>query len=608
MCGIFGYTGKRNALQLSIEGLKRLEYRGYDSAGIASLQDNHLIVTKQEGRVEALEEAIESLNTEAHVALAHTRWATHGPPTQRNAHPHLDNKQHLALVHNGIIENHQTLRPALLKAGVEFLSDTDTEVVCHLIAMHYHGNILKTLQTVLQLLQGSFAFALLHCDYPDQIIACTHHAPLIIGIGEGETFLASDAHAFASYTRQAVYISDGEIAVLQPDKIELFDRALQPVSYTPVLLNYEHVAASKGVYEHFTRKEIDDQPQALRQALYGRCNQEYGTADFEELMLNDNDLLAVQRILIVACGTSWNAGYLSAYLLEDLARLPTQVEIASEFRYKNPVVPPGTLVIAISQSGETADTIAAVKELKAKGVPVIALCNVAGSSLMRLADSTLLLRAGPEIGVCSTKAFTSQVTVLTLLALKMARMRNMSKADGQNFLQELERLPAVAEGVLTLAPILEKLAVKYADYSNFFFLGRRYMYPTSLEGALKLKEISYINANAYPAGEMKHGPIALISPSCPTLAFCNNSQTFDKMLSNLMEIKARRGPILAFAQSGCEDLESIVDDVVYLPSTIDELATIPASIAAQLFAYYVAKERGADIDHPRNLAKSVTVE
>lgn len=609
MCGIFGYTGKGDALTMALEGLKRLEYRGYDSAGVALLVDGELVVTKRAGKVMALEKAIDGLIHHAHLSLAHTRWATHGPPSERNAHPHLDEGSTLALVHNGIIENYRELRDRLVAGGISFVSDTDTEVVAQLLASHYRGDILKAMQEVLQLLEGSFALALLHRDYPEQIIACTHHAPLIIGLGDEESFLSSDAQAFASYTRDVLYMSDGEIAIIHPTKAELFSAALAPVDRTTVLLTHDIAETSKGAYEHYTLKEIYEQPQALRQALHCRYLEEYGTASFDELTFNTNELLGIQRILLVGCGTSWHAGYLGSYLFEELARLPAQVEIASELRYKNPVVPAGTLVIAISQSGETADTLAAMRELKAKGVPTLALCNVAGSTLSREADCTILLHAGPEIGVCSTKAFTSQVAVLALFAVQMARMRNLSRSEGQHFLAALKEIPDQVTSVLTLAPQIAEVAKKYAHYEEFFFIGRRYMYPTSMEGALKLKEISYVNANAYAAGEMKHGPIALIDSECPTIALCNNRQTFDKLISNMMEIKARHGSIVAFADEKCyHGLEDVVDDLILLPSTTDELAAFPVAVATQLFAYYIAKERGIDVDHPRNLAKSVTVE
>jgi len=446
-----------------------------------------------------------------------------------------------------------------------------------------------------------------HKDYPDQIIAVAHEAPLVIGIGDQEAFISSDPHAFAFYTRQAIYLSNSEIAVIQADKQQVYNTE-HAISKEYFVLEGEVGENSKGEYEHYTLKEIYDQPQAIRNALLSRFLPEYGTALFEELSIKAVDLLTAERILILACGTSWNAGYVASYMLEDIARIPVQVEISSEFRYKNPIVPPGTLVIAISQSGETADTIAAVREVKAKGVHVLALCNVQGSTLTREADDTILLKAGAEIGVCSTKAFTSQVVILSLFTLLMARMRHMSKPDGQEFLTDLLNLPKQVQMVLDQAPVIEAIAKNYASYNDFFYLGRRYMYPTSLEGALKLKEISYINANGYPAGEIKHGPIALINENCPTVASCANQLTYEKLLSNLMEIKARNGKIIAIASETDKHLEDIVDDVIYIPSVRDELAPVLTTVVTQLLAYYIAKERGADIDRPRNLAKSVTVE
>lgn len=607
MCGIFGYVGRKEPIKIVLEGLKRLEYRGYDSAGIAGIKDGKIGYAKEVGKVSVLEEEIQKKGLKLDLAIAQTRWATHGKVTRVNAHPHLDSRNALALVHNGIIENHEVLRRRLKEQGVVFLSDTDTEVIAHLISSYYEGDILKAVQKAVPELKGAYAVALVHQDFPDQIIAIAHECPLVIGIGNHEAFISSDPHAFAFYTRQAIYLSNAEIAVVKADSQQIYN-AEREITKESQLLEESQAVISKGAYEHFTLKEIFEQPQAIRNALLSRFLPEYGTAIFEELNLDSIDLLNVERIAILACGTSWHAGYVGSYIIEDLARIPTQVEISSEFRYKNPIVPPNTLFIAISQSGETADTIAAVKEVKAKGGKVLALCNVQGSTLAREADYTILLKAGKEIGVCSTKAFTSQVIVLSLFALLMARMRHMSKQEGQNFLSALIKLPEQVELILDKAAQTQALAKKYAHYENFFFIGRRYMFPTSLEGALKLKEISYINASGYPAGEMKHGPIALINEECPTVALCANRQTFDKLESNLMEIKARNGKIIAIAEEGQEDIARIADDVVYVPVTLDPLAPVLTTVITQLLAYYVAKERGADIDHPRNLAKSVTVE
>lgn len=608
MCGIFCYIGKQNPVNIVMNGLKMLEYRGYDSAGIAGVKNGKIVHCKEVGKVAMLEKEVTQSKLNLDIAIAQTRWATHGEPSKVNAHPHFDQKYTLALVHNGIIENHEALRKALKAKGVVFVSETDTEVIVHLISDCYKGDFLKAVQEAIPQLKGAYALAVIHKDHPDQIIAVSHQSPLVIGIGKKEAFISSDSNAFVSHTREVVFLADSEIAVVKADKLEIFDTSLEQLSKETQKLSFEVEEISKGEYEHYTLKEIHEQPRTIRNALLSRINEEFGTAIFEELNFDINELLSVQRILILGCGTSWNAGYLAGYMLEDKARIPVEVEISSEFRYKNPVVSPGTLVIAISQSGETADTLAAVRELKAKGAKIIALCNVQGSTLAREADATIFLRAGPEIGVCSTKAFTSQLIVLSLFTLMMARMRHMGKAEGQEFLQALKNLPEQVQQVLDKGKAIEALAKKYANYDNFFFLGRHYMYPTSLEGALKLKEISYINANGYPAGEMKHGPIALINDQCPTVALCANKLTFEKLLSNLMEVKARKGKILAIAEENEKGLDSIADDVIRVPNTIDEVASIPTTVVTQLLAYYIAKERGADIDHPRNLAKSVTVE
>lgn len=608
MCGIFGYVGSRDAKKIVIEGLKRLEYRGYDSAGLAGVQEGEVVFCKEVGKVSSLEKEVNKLNFQIPAAIAQTRWATHGKVTKENAHPHLDMEKALALVHNGIIENHVSLRNDLKAQGYKFISDTDTEVIAHLIASLYNGDLLSAVQKAVKKLKGAFAVALVHRDFPDQIVAIAHESPLVIGIGDREAFLSSDPHAFAFYTRQVMFLSDSEIAVIRRDSLQVY-AADKPIDKESHVLASDHSEVSKGEFEHYTLKEIFEQPQTIRNALLSRFLLDYGNADFEELTFNDVDLLAVERILILACGTSWHAGYVAAYMLEEIARIPVQVEISSEFRYKNPIIPSGTFVIAISQSGETADTIAAVKEVKAKGAKVLAICNVKNSTLVREAHNSIFLKAGAEIGVCSTKAFTSQVVVLSLFTLLMARMRHMNKSEGQNFIQMLLKLPEQVQSVLDQASSISEIAHRYAQYDNFFYVGRRYMFPTCLEGALKLKEISYINANGYPAGEIKHGPIALINENCPTVALCGDQATYDKLLSNLMEIKARNGKVLAIAVNPDKNLESIADDIIYVPaSNGDALSVIPVTVVTQLLAYYIAQKRGSDIDHPRNLAKSVTVE
>lgn len=611
MCGIFAYIGNKNGNKLLIDALKKLEYRGYDSAGMAGIYHGEIICHKVVGKVELLEKELEKEGKTLSPVISHTRWATHGKPSVINAHPHLDAANTLALVHNGIIENHEVLRGMLKKEGVQFKSDTDTEVIAHLVAKFYKGDLLKAVQEAISMLEGAFAIALIHKDHPDQMIAIAHECPLVIGIGHNEGFISSDSRTFLNYTRDVIYLSNREIAVVQTDKVQIYDSSRTPITKQREQLDKDSddfTSFHKGEFEHYTLKEIHEQPNTIRNALLSRFMDDYGTAVFEGFDFDVHELLSVQRIILIGCGTSYHACVLGTYLLEDMARIPSQAEISSEFRYKNPIVPPGSFVIAISQSGETADTVAALRELKAKGAKVLGLCNVHGSTIAREADGCLFLKAGPEIGVCSTKAFTSQVVVLALFSLLMARMRHMNKQDGQIFLQALKLLPTQVEEVLRRSTEIEAIAKKYAKYENFFYIGRRYMYPTCMEGALKLKEISYINANGYPAGEMKHGPIALINEDCPTVALCGNKMTFSKLVSNLMEVKARNGKVIAVAEQGQEGLEDIVDEIIEVPQTIDELAPITAAVATQLLAYYIAKERGANIDQPRNLAKSVTVE
>lgn len=608
MCGIFGYVGPKNGADIAIEGLKKLEYRGYDSAGIAGVSDGKIIFCKEVGKVSVLEKLVKAQKFDLNLAIAQTRWATHGRPSLENAHPHFDTTHSLAIVHNGIIENHEVLREMLKKNGVKFVSETDTEVVAHLISSFYEGDMLVAIQKTIVLLKGSYALAIIHKDYPDQIFGVSFESPLMLGMGEGEAFIASDSNSFACYTRDVVYLTNGEIAIVKCDHFEVYNSEMEQVDKMCLRLSEEVYAIDKGAFDHYTLKEIFEQPETVKYAMLSRVDEEYGTAYFEDLHLDVRTLQAVERILILGCGTSWNAGNVAAYMIEDKARIPVQVEISSEFRYKNPIILPNTLVIAISQSGETADTIAAVREVKAKGARVIALCNVPESTLSREADSTLFLRAGPEIGVCSTKAFTSQVVVLALFTLLMARMKHMDKADGIKFIQALRAIPEQISQVLTQSKKIQEIAQKYSGYENFFFLGRGAMYPTAMEGALKLKEISYINANGYPAGEMKHGPIALINENCPTVALCANHHTFEKILSNLNEVKARGGKVIAIAMKGSEGLDKVTDEVILIPQTTDELAPILTTVVTQLFAYYVSLDRGTDIDQPRNLAKSVTVE
>jgi len=610
MCGIFGYIGPRDAAQICIDGLKALEYRGYDSAGLAGILEGKLRYCKELGKIHALQSAWQKSPEPLPLAIAHTRWATHGKPTAENAHPHFDCTQSVAVVHNGIIENHNTLRSTLEARGITFSSDTDTEVVAQLIQQFYKGDLLEAVQKTLALLKGFWGIAVVHKDHPDVIIAAARENPIAIAHSpeRRETFISSDANAFNESNIEVHFLRNDEVAVIRCDKVAIYDQNAAPIARTGEKLFLEKETVSKNGYEHFMLKEILEQPQTIQQAMHGRFIEDFGTAEFEGFPFSPGEMQAVKRILILACGTSWHAGCLAALMIEDMARIPTHAEVASEFRYRNPIISEETLVIAISQSGETLDTIAAVREVRAKGAKVISLCNVRNSTLTRESDACIFLRAGPEISVCSTKAFTSQLTVLALFSLMMGRLRHMSKTEGQLFLHDLKGLPDLVAKVLRQQNAIQALAQKYAHFEHFYFLGRHYMFVACLEAALKLKEISYLHAIGYPAGEMKHGPIALVDETLVTVALLGNKRTYEKMLSNLTEVKARSGPILAFAPEGSEAIAAIADDVIWLPAIDDALAAIPYSAACQLLAYYIAKERGTEIDQPRNLAKSVTVE
>lgn len=608
MCGIFGYLGPRDAITIALEGIHKLEYRGYDSAGLASIVDGKLVFAKEVGKVERLEEAIAKKEWKSTIAITHTRWATHGKPTQRNAHPHFDREIKCAVVHNGIIENYEALRNLLQKRGITFSSETDTEVISQLIGYLYKGNFLRAVQRALPLLQGAFAISVVHQDHPEEIVCAAKESPLAIGIGQGEMFISSDSSAFLKYTKRAIYLHSSEVAHITEHSVKAYDAHLAPIAKESEDLTAVAEEVTKGNYKHYMLKEIFEQPQTVQNALLSRFSEQFGTAILDGLHFSDEELLKIQRIVILACGTSYHAGLIAAYMFEERARIPVEVQISSEYRYKNPIVQDNTLVIAISQSGETADTLAAMRELREKGAKILGISNVQGSTLAREVDSCLFLRAGPEIGVAASKTFTSQLVVLALLTLRFARMRQMSQQEGKKFIDALVRLPDQIRVILDQEAHIQKIAQKYSSYDNFFFLGRRFMFPTALEGALKLKEIAYVNANGYAAGELKHGPIALINENCATVAFAADSVTYQKLLSNLMEVKARSGPIVAVAPIGSSEIMSAADDVIWLPQTMDELSPLLSSVAGQLFAYYVAQERGTEIDQPRNLAKSVTVE
>jgi glucosamine--fructose-6-phosphate aminotransferase (isomerizing) len=569
MCGIFGYIGKKDPLKECLKGLKKLEYRGYDSSGIAGFKKNNIIVCKEVGKIHSLEKKIElkelSLSS---VIIGHTRWATHGKANEKNAHPHTDEKKILALVHNGIIENFDSIKNFLINKNFAFSTDTDSEVIAQLISYHYKKDILLALHESMKMLKGSFALALLHKNHKNQILAASRESPIAIGFSDEkeEILLSSDPNAFLGRNLNVFYLKNNEVALINNEReISVYNNKKKKISKKIHFLEGINKAPSKEGFEHYMLKEIYEQPITIQKAMLEHFSEDFGTAYFEGLKFSPTELTAVRHILIIACGTSWHAGCIGASMLEDKARIPTHAEIASEVRFKNPIISDDTLVIAISQSGETADTIAAIREVKAKGAKVLGICNVKNSTLTRESHSCIFLKAGPEMSVCSTKAFTSQITILSLFALFMARLRHLSKEEGQKFLKELKKIPKIVKGVINRADEIKELAEKYSKYKHFFYLGRRYMYVTSLEAALKLKEISYLNANAYPAGEMKHGPIALIDNNLPVIAFCSNRQTYDKMINNLMTIKAREAPILALAPNSSSEIEKIVKDVFYLP-------------------------------------------
>ena len=600
MCGIFGYLGQQDALTLCLQGLERLEYRGYDSTGVAGITSKGKIaLCKEAGKLSELKRKLKLKKLE--IAIAHTRWATHGKVTTVNAHPHLDTEKKIALVHNGIIENYVPLRDQLKKQGVPFLSETDSEVIVQLIAGCYEGDLLKAVCQTLHLLKGAFAIAVIHSDHPDEIIAASRECPLSIGVGEGatETIISSDPNAFLGANWNVLFLRSGEIARAKKGSVEIFDLDLKPLQKKTERMINDTPPPSKDGFPHFMLKEIFEQPATIQKALFGREHA------LELKGLTDEDLKNKSQVWFVGCGTSYHAGLLGSMLLEEFVHIPSHAEIASEVRYRVPIFSKDTLVVAISQSGETADTLAAVREAKAHGCQVLGICNVTNSTLTREVDGAIFLKAGPEVSVCSTKAFTSQLTVVTLLAIYFARLRGN---PAEPLLAALKKIPEQVAEVLKLAPQIEQIAKKYSSYNNFFFMGRRYMWPTCLEAALKLKEISYVNAGGYPAGELKHGPIALLDARFPVAAFCANGQTRDKILSNLMEVKARGAPVLAFAPTDFYEVEAIADHTIWLPPVIDPLAPFISTVAGQLLAYFIAKQKGCNIDQPRNLAKSVTVE
>jgi glucosamine--fructose-6-phosphate aminotransferase (isomerizing) len=608
MCGIVGYTGFREAEPILLEGLRRLEYRGYDSAGVATLAGPRLSIRKKVGRIDQLAAHLGEHPAPGTAGIGHTRWATHGAPSDRNAHPHVGGERDVVLVHNGVIENYASLKRELRDDGVSFASDTDTEVIAHLIARHYDGDLADAVARVLPLLKGTYGLAVISPQEPGVLVGARLGSPLVLGIGEGESFLASDPTALAGHASKVVYLDDHQICVLRPGEWHILNRERDHVAAPVHDLDLQASDLDPGEYGHFMLKEIHEQPEALRNAMRGRLDAEEGTAHLGGLNLDPQRLRQVDRIIMTACGTSYHAALVGEYLFEEFARMPVEVEYASEFRYRNPPIDRNTIVIALTQSGETADTLAALRESKRKGHATLALCNVVGSSIAREADGGVYLHAGPEIGVASTKAFTNQVTVLTMLALYFGRMRHLSSLQGTRIVGELQAMPELIERTLGCEDQVREIAEKYAYVKNCLYLGRQYLFPVALEGALKLKEISYVHAEGYPAAEMKHGPIALVDEETPTVFLIPRGGVFDKVLSNLEEIKARGGPVIAVATEGDDETASRADDVIWIPEVPEYLQPLVAAVPLQLLAYHIALLRGCDVDKPRNLAKSVTVE
>ncbi len=608
MCGIIGYVGKEKAVPLLIEGLKRLEYRGYDSAGIAVLEDRGLIFEKCAGKIASLEALLKDKEFNSTTGIAHTRWATHGEPTNLNAHPHLDCKGSIAVVHNGIIENYRSLRELLGRKGHKFTSDTDTEILAHLIEEYYDGDLLEATQAALSQVEGTYGIAVICRENPRQIVAARHGSPLVIGTGKGENFVASDVAAILRYTNRVVYLEDREVALVGPDNFVI--STVDKTEVTPEIqeISWTLDQIEKGGFPHFMLKEIYEQPTTLRNTIRGRLNYEEGTSRLNGLNLQYEELHLIDRIILSACGTAWHAALVGEYMIEDAAQIPVEVEYASEFRYRSPIINEGTVVFVISQSGETTDTQAALREAKRKGATVLGICNVVGSTIARETDGGVYIHAGPEIGVASTKAFTSQMMTLALISLLLGRMRSMSLERGRKIIDAIHKIPDQVQEILENDDHIKGIADKYYRNNNFLYLGRGPNFPIALEGALKLKEISYIHAEGYPAAEMKHGPIALIDENMPVVVIALRDKVYDKVLSNIAELKARKGKVIAIATQGDDDIKDKVDHVIHVPGTVELLTPILSVIPLQLLAYHMAVMRDCNVDQPRNLAKSVTVE
>jgi glutamine---fructose-6-phosphate transaminase (isomerizing) len=608
MCGIVGYVGPRQAAGILVDGLRRMEYRGYDSAGVAVINGTGLSVRKAAGKLSALVSQLKDDAPTGTIGIGHTRWATHGAPTTPNAHPHLDQSGRIAVIHNGIIENAPALRKVLAQRGHSFASETDTEVLAHLIGELYQGDLEEAVAAALREVDGAYGIAVISEDEPDLVVAARNGSPLLVGVGEREWFVASDASAILEHTRSVVYLDDGEMVVLTREGYRVRNLSVRNIEKPVNQIEWDLATVERGGYAHFMLKEIFEQPESLRNTMRGHLLEEEGTGRLKGLNLSDQELMQFNRIIITACGTSWHSALIGEYMIEELARIPVEVEYASEFRYRNPIVDEKTLVIAISQSGETADTLAAIREAKQRGGRTIGLVNVVGSTIAREVHGGLYLRAGPEIGVASTKAFTSQVAALAMVALRLARLRHMSVLQGRQFIHALQALPDQITSILDRAPAVEMLAEEFATAQNALYLGRGVNFPAALEGALKLKEISYIHAEGYPAAEMKHGPIALIDENMPVVVLAPKDAVHTKILSNIEEVKARKGKVIAIVTEGDAEIQRLADSTFEIPETLDLLTPILTIIPLQLFSYYVAVRRECNVDQPRNLAKSVTVE
>ena len=610
MCGIIAYVGRKSAPDIIIEGLRRLEYRGYDSAGLVTIQGGKFELRKKTGRINELAGLLKKHPAHGRIGIGHTRWATHGAPSDANAHPHLDQSGKIALVHNGVIENYQSLKDKLLAKGHTFASQTDTEVLAHLVGEHYSAAIglTEAVRLALKEVVGTYGIAVIHVDHPESIVGARRGSPLLLGVGREENFLASDVSAIIAHTRRVVYLNDFEIVTLTADDFQV--STIEAATVTPQVREVEFAAeeVERGKYPHFMLKEIFEQPRVVENALRGRLSHDECTARLGGLNITPAELRAVDRIIFIACGTALHAGMVGKYLIEDLARIPTETDYASEFRYRNSPIDKHTLVFAISQSGETIDTLAAIRECRRKGHKTLGIVNVVGSTIAREVDGGTYMHAGPEIGVAATKTFVSQVTIMALLAVLLGRMRHMASTRGTEILKELETIPGKIERILKQSEAIAAVAKKYCTANNFLFLARQYNFPIALEGALKLKEISYIHAEGYPAAEMKHGPIALVEPRTPSVFIAPRNSVYDKTMANIEEVKARKGPVIVVASEGDSEIAKKADDTIFIPDTLECLQPLLTVIPLQLLAYHIALLRGCDVDKPRNLAKSVTVE